>query len=96
MEDVTLEEATSEVNELMLFPNPTNGEVNVIFNSSVTEEASVRIFDMVGKTVLTQNVALNQDNNKFSFDLSNMTKGIYFVELNTSAGRIVKKIVLEK
>ena len=96
MEDVTLEEATSEVNELMLFPNPTNGEVNVIFNSSVTEEASVRIFDMVGKTVLTQNVALNQDNNKFSFDLSNMTKGIYFLELNTSAGRIVKKIVLEK
>ena len=70
--------------------------VNVAFNSPTSESINVRIFDMVGKTILSNEIGVTTGDNKFSFDLSNLTKGIYFVEMNTSTERIVKKLILDK
>ncbi|MBK7572218.1 MAG: T9SS type A sorting domain-containing protein [Bacteroidetes bacterium] len=59
------------------------------------ETITVRIFDMVGKTIITNEIGVDQGNNKFSFDLANLTKGIYFVELNNSSERLVKKLIID-
>jgi hypothetical protein len=95
-DELTTEINTPGVNDFNLYPNPTQNEVNVAFNSPVSETINVRIFDMVGKTILTNELGVSEGDNKFSFDLSDLNKGIYFVELNTSSERIVKKLILEK
>ncbi len=94
-EDLTTEIATPIFNDFTVYPNPTHGEVNVGFSSLKNETITVRIFDMVGKTILTNQIGVDQGDNKFSFDLANLTKGIYFVELNNSSERLVKKLIIE-
>ena len=94
--EITEEIATPIVNDFNLYPNPAQNEVNVAFNSPQSETVTVRIFDMVGKVVRTTEVGVNTGDNKFSFDLADLTKGIYFIELNSSSERLVKKLILEK
>ncbi len=95
-DDMTDLVATPMVNDFNFYPNPSLGEVNVAFNSPLSETINVRIFDMVGKTVLSNEIGVTQGDNKFSFDLANLTRGIYFVELNSSSERLVKKLILDK
>ncbi|MBP6531987.1 MAG: fibronectin type III domain-containing protein [Bacteroidia bacterium] len=94
-DDLSSEVATPIFNDFTVYPNPTHGEVNVGFSSLKNETITVRIFDMVGKTILTNEIGVDQGDNKFSFDLANLTKGIYFVELNNSSERLVKKLIIE-
>ncbi len=94
--DFNEEIATPIVNDFNLYPNPAQNEVNVAFNSPQSETVTVRIFDMVGKVVRTTEIGVNTGDNKFSFDLADLTKGIYFIELNSSSERLVKKLILEK
>ena len=63
-----------------VFPNPTNQQV-VYFNRM----ASVEIFDLTGKKVLTENNAL-------SINISGLTKGMYIVKTNDGA---TQKLVIK-
>ncbi len=94
-DNLSADVATPIFNDFTVYPNPAHGEVNVSFNSLKNETINVRIFDMVGKTILTNQVGVDQGDNKFSFDLATLTKGIYFVELNNSTERLVKKLIVE-
>ena len=47
--------------------------------------------DMVGKVARQLNLAVEQGDNKFSIDVADFSKGIYFVELTNGNERIVKK-----
>lgn len=97
VEDIVSEPvAEPAINDFNLFPNPAKEEVNVAFSASQNESIQVRVFDMVGKTILNQNFNVESGYNKFSLDLTLMNKGIYFVELTNSSERIVKKLILEK
>jgi hypothetical protein len=63
------------ITDMNVFPNPTNGEVNV----SLPENASVNvsIFDAQGKLVAEQ---MNVTNNG-KLNISNVTPGVYMVRL---------------
>lgn len=93
---LSTEIAIPSLNDFNLYPNPAQNVVNVAFNSPAIENISIRIFDIVGKTILMNEVGVTTGENKFNFDLSNFNKGIYFVEMNTSTERIVKKLILDK
>lgn len=95
--DIVNEPATEPVtNDFTMYPNPAKDEVNVLFTSGNNESIQIRVFDMVGKTILSNEVSVESGNNKFSLDLGLLNKGIYFVELTNSSERIVKKLILEK
>jgi hypothetical protein len=80
---------------LTLFPNPVKDVLNVVFNSSNSESATIRVFDMVGKTVSNIPLEAVETENKFAIDLTAFHKGIYFVEVIQSGTRITRKIILE-
>lgn len=96
MDDLAEETVTPVFNDFTVYPNPSHGDVNVSFNSPESQNVSVRIFDMVGKTILTREITVDEGTNKFNLDLADLTKGIYFVELNSTSERLVKKLILEK
>ncbi len=81
--------AVNEVSELglNLFPNPAKNSFEVTFNGS-SSNGSVRIVDMNGREVLTQNV--NSLNGVINCD--NLINGLYFVELNVDGKSAVKKL----
>ncbi len=87
--------AVSEINAgdigLDIFPNPTNGQVNVTFGNTVTLN-NIEVVNMMGQQVAT--VAGTGINN-YSIDLSAMSKGIYLVKCNFASGSVTRKIVLQ-
>ncbi len=87
--------STETFNEFIVYPNPVKDFVYVSFNSLSNESLSLRIFDLMGRTVRNLNQEAAEGLNKFSIDLNGLVEGVYFVEMTTSSGRVLKKIVLE-
>jgi uncharacterized repeat protein (TIGR01451 family) len=69
-----------QASRLWLYPNPTNGIFNI--NSSAPIK-TIEVYNVVGELILSQN-------NATSIDLTNQSKGIYFVKIN---GSVIKKLV---
>ncbi len=69
---------TDEVDdiEFSVYPNPSNGILNVTYNLEETSTAKVVIYTAEGKLIYTLNCL--QGRQYHNFDLSNVERGIYF------------------
>jgi hypothetical protein len=88
--------ASGSFSGLNLYPNPSQGIVNVSFNSEVANSATLKVSDLVGKIIVTQNIQVAEGANKFTIDLTPYSKGIYFMELNDESNRTVQRLILDK
>ena len=70
-----------------VYPNPTQGEVLVESEGL----SHIRIVNAYGQTVYNADL----EGNQVRIDLSNMTKGIYMMHIETNSGHTVRKIVVE-
>lgn len=78
-----------------VFPNPTNGTVNVVILGNV-EPLSVVLFDMLGKELSESAVTVADAESMISYDLSGFAEGVYFLTFRNSRGLHTEKIVLQK
>jgi endonuclease I/chitodextrinase len=69
-----------------MFPNPTNGN-NIYF--SVTEDASIHIYNVLGKLIQSSEVTKSKN----SINISEFAKGIYLVKINSGKQFISKKLI---
>ena len=87
----------SNIREIALYPNPTNGRFTVSANASrPMDQVALSVMSITGQTLLKK--AYGSVGNKFveELDLSETAKGIYFVELKTSAGeKVVRKLIIK-
>ena len=88
-----LELDAPQLAKLNLYPNPTNGELNIELPNNL-ENAKLIIFDQMGQIVLEEN--LNATNGKlFTTNINHLSTGVYVVRLlgnnNTSESRLIKK-----
>lgn len=77
---------------VVVFPNPAQSQifVNPVF---VQEQiAGFRIFDMSGRTVLSGEINTNQ---KFSIDLTALTKGVYLLEVSSHSSVLARKRIIK-
>ncbi|WP_457616078.1 S8 family serine peptidase [Lutibacter sp.] len=64
------------VTELSLYPNPTEGLINVAFPAQ-TETVKISIYNLLGKLVLTETLTRNNP----STSISNLSSGLYMAQL---------------
>jgi photosystem II stability/assembly factor-like uncharacterized protein len=88
--DTTLSTKDFGLNDIIIFPNPANNEINLKWNKS--EAINIRVYNMLGKLVLYDK-KINISNG-FKIDVSGLNSGVYFVKLNTINGEITKKLIL--
>ncbi len=92
-------ELTSSVNELAtsvemaVSPNPITEGVILSLSSKVGKNVQVRITDISGKTVLTDNRAIQAGENAVKLDVSHLVKGAYMIQVIENQNVISKKIV---
>ncbi len=79
-------------NQFDIFPNPTNGKININFASVPESLQNITITNMVGQKVYEQNAA---NTTIYNIDITGMSKGIYFVKCHFAEGMVTRKIVLE-
>ena len=74
------------VTEIKLYPNPTTSILNV---SSVTENATFKVYNLLGQTVMNGKLSNNL------IDVSNFSAGVYILELTdkdtTTTNRFIKQ-----
>lgn len=79
-----------------VFPNPSQGLLNVKINAASIKNANLRIINATGMVVFEQKNLTIQDTYSMQVNLSTQPQGIYFLELSSGDQRISKKIVLKK
>ena len=65
-------------NKISIFPNPVNDLLNVNLDLSNGEKTNYKIFDLNSKIVNFNELLNNQ------IDVSNLTKGVYILEINNT------------
>jgi hypothetical protein len=78
-QDIVLSNSNFENNTLKvkLFPNPTSGNLTVKLSDSL-ENATLKIIAITGRTVFEKQ---NLSGTDFNFDVSNLSQGMYIVQL---------------
>lgn len=97
--NVELTELTSGVNELAasvemaVSPNPPTEGVVLSLISKTSKNVQVRITDISGRTVLSDNRAIQAGENTVKLDISQLVKGAYMIQVVENQNVISKKIV---
>ena len=83
------------IEDVQLFPNPTNGKFTIHFRSGNTvKEVKIRVMSMTGQLV-TQEIT-SHSGGRFTkeLDMGGYSKGIYLVELDADGVRTTKRLVV--
>jgi hypothetical protein len=84
--DATLNTDKFEVTQFNIYPNPAKDQFTIQFNTS-EELENVNIYNNLGQSVLTSKDSM--------VDTSNLTSGLYIVEIQTKKGKSSKKLIIE-
>ena len=80
---VGVEENDLAISALRIHPNPTSGNLNVNFELEQSENVTIEVLDLLGKSISVQNFGtLVSGAQKLNMDLSDLNSGIYFVKIN--------------
>lgn len=73
-------------------PNPVVDYLNINCTNPINSNLSFVLIDVTGKTILTQEM-ISVSNQNHSIDVSNLSNGIYFLEIKVNSIIIKKKII---
>ena len=72
--------------QLRVYPNPVNDQLNVAIDVTDDSDASLRVIDMTGRTVLTRKVTLETGQQTVPVDVNTLPAGAYFLRLEAGSG----------
>ncbi len=70
--------------ETLVYPNPSNGIVNIKYSSTFSRQMQINVFDVSGRLVFSKTTSAIKGNNNLQLDLRNLNSGSYYVELKSS------------
>lgn len=77
----------------VLYPNPTNSNINVSLLNSSEAINSIEIHDLLRKKIKE---VLNSTSNDVNIDVSDLSKGVYLVQITTQSDlKITKKLIIQ-
>jgi PKD repeat protein len=88
VQTVGLNNLTKNTTAISIFPNPTNGLVQIQSPISIQ---SILVFDITGKQLLQQEPNTQTD----EININNLPQGLYQIHVQTEMGVLVKKLVKE-
>ena len=75
---------------VMIYPNPTTNSFTISHSSLLNEGGTLEILDIFGHLLFRQNAQSSS-----LYNISNLSSGIYFVQLKTKEGTAVAKLMKE-
>lgn len=82
---------------LEVYPNPTNGDLNLRFKGKGQADAIVRLVDIMGKTVHTENMSLFSDGiQKHKLNVKALPQGTYLVRVELGNQMLNARFVVSK
>ncbi len=91
----TQPEGRTADNEMVIYPNPSTGQITLEINMPGKGKTDLTITDMNGKTVYTEQLPESDGKIIKQIDLSKNGKGMYSVRLSKGGKVIVEQVVIE-
>jgi hypothetical protein len=79
-----------------VYPNPSDGNVNIEFFLEEDVPTQIDVYDMIGKIVIHRDVVTQKDNNQVSLDFLNLPSGLYSVQININGKKETKMVKIGK
>lgn len=79
--------------EVRIFPNPNDGNFQIVFDQPVWENMNLTMFNVHGQLILERN--LPQGSFNFEVQAPSVAAGIYFVKIATANEFLVKRMVVK-
>ncbi|MFN5784629.1 MAG: T9SS type A sorting domain-containing protein [Flavobacteriia bacterium] len=92
---VSLEEL-SGLSEVNLYPNPTNAETTISFNSQVAQDANVKMINQLGQIVSSKLINTKEGFNKIELETARLNNGLYNILIETANGLLIRKLIVQK
>lgn len=89
------EENKTNVQDVTLFPNPNNGSFSLVLNTKSASPIDLQLTSLTGAIVMQKNVNANSGENRLDFDQSNLSNGIYLLnvrDVNSGDQQVIKII----
>ena len=86
--EVVLGPNDSELQTVLVFPNPTDGIVNI--HSPNAYIKGLEVFDIRGRRF---SESIKDDKNGHTIHLELLETGVYFVKISTEKGEVTKKLI---
>lgn len=84
----------NSIEAVELFPNPTDGLLNIHVNNVLNDHLTFTIRNITGQVVFEKQVETSAFSFTGQLDISPLAKGIYYLEVNSGETFSVKKVVL--
>ena len=85
----------SEINGLQVFPNPSDGNFNLVYNINELTNFSITITNVIGEKVYQKNYHDYIGEINLNIALKSLSSSIYFLKIVDGANTQTKKIVIE-
>ena len=83
---------TLEKNNILVYPNPSNGIIHINFKNTLVNK--IQVFDVLGRTVYQELLDTSSFESAKTLDLSNNTKGIYILKFYSDKGTSSHKVLI--
>lgn len=90
-------EKPTEVESFSIYPNPTRGDFEIDYQITSNAEVIVNISDLSGRVLKSYELGTKVPGlYKFALNNTNLSNGIYLVNLKTASGIVSKRIVISQ
>lgn len=83
-------------NKITLYPNPTQGEVNIEYNFARDKEINLTLYNSIGTLVYKENYIAGIGEYKKYYNFSDLPAGIYYISMQNQGKEIRKKLIINR
>jgi subtilisin-like proprotein convertase family protein len=94
IQPLSTEDNEIKISDLIIYPNPNNGNFNIQFNSNSGNEIKVNVHDVRGREIYSKSYTNNGLFNE-TLQLENVQSGVYLVTVQDGSRKTTKKIVVQ-
>ncbi|WP_143592145.1 T9SS type A sorting domain-containing protein, partial [Tenacibaculum holothuriorum] len=82
--------------DVSLFPNPSQGAINLKINNNYSGKLTVEVYDLLGKSILKKEYDKNGQDFIQRINFTNISNGIYLMKIKKDNGFVSRRIILSK
>ncbi|MGZ4033259.1 MAG: T9SS type A sorting domain-containing protein [Bacteroidia bacterium] len=83
------------IGSVFVYPNPTNGNLNITIENAHFKELKINIFDLQGKEVYNETDKNSSQYFNKQINIGNLSKGIYSLKISTEKGIKIQKLIIQ-
>lgn len=92
---VNEQEAIESGFSIGLYPNPNNGNFNLVFNQPFNNKVTINVFNAIGQVVYQKSIKNVHEKEIIEVSVNNLSAGIYLVTVDTEMGMFTSKILVK-